>query len=68
MTGSPFDPEQNPYQAPAPIPSPNVVAPGDWATAPVVELLAQTRPWVMFIAILGFISSGLMIIGGLLLK
>ncbi|MGH7135769.1 MAG: hypothetical protein ACREHD_08520 [Pirellulales bacterium] len=32
---------------------------------PVIELLAQTRPWVMFIAILGFISSGLMILGGL---
>jgi hypothetical protein len=66
MTGSPIDPEQNPYQAPAaPIPSPSFATPGNWPTVPVVELLAQTRPWVMFIAILGFICSGLMIIGGL---
>ena len=66
MTSSPFEPEQNPYQAPAaPIPSPSLAAAGNWATVPVIELLGQTRPWVMFIAILGFILSGLTIIGGL---
>jgi hypothetical protein len=30
----------------------------------IVELMRQTRPWVLFLAILGFIFSGLFCIGG----
>ncbi|MFT3767907.1 MAG: hypothetical protein QM820_20855 [Minicystis sp.] len=33
--------------------------------APIVDLLRQTRPWVMFLAILGFIGTGLMALVGL---
>ncbi len=29
-----------------------------------LEMLRQTRPWVLFLSILGFISAGLMILGG----
>jgi hypothetical protein len=31
----------------------------------VVELMRQTRPWVIFLAILGFIGAGFMVLGGL---
>jgi hypothetical protein len=31
----------------------------------IVELLNQTRPWVTFLAVLGFISTGLMVLVGL---
>jgi hypothetical protein len=34
-------------------------------SARTMELLRQTRPWVLFISILGFILAGLMVIGGL---
>jgi hypothetical protein len=31
----------------------------------VIELLRQTKPWVTFLAVLGFIATGLMVLGGL---
>jgi hypothetical protein len=55
--------EPNPYQSPAAPPAATVE---NWATAPVVESLRQTRPWVMFFSILGFIVAALMAVGGLL--
>jgi hypothetical protein len=33
----------------------------------VVELLRQTKPWVTFLAVLGFIATGLMVLGGLII-
>jgi hypothetical protein len=33
----------------------------------IVELLGQTKPWVTFLAVLGFVSTGLMVMVGLLL-
>ncbi len=69
MASSPFGPPgQNPYQSPA-------GAPGEWtasaspnqlATPKAIETLRQTRPWVRFISVLGFIGSALMIGIGLL--
>ncbi len=62
--GSP-GPQHNPYQAPntgylAPPPSgTGEVSPG------VMEALKDTRPWVRFMAILTFVMTGLMMIGGL---
>jgi hypothetical protein len=34
-------------------------------TPAMVLALGQTRPWVLFLAIVGFIGAGLMIVGGL---
>ncbi len=68
MSSSPFASEPNPYQAPR---EPRVATAGmpdagQWTTPTVIELLSQTRPWVLFLSILGFISSGLLAVGGLL--
>jgi len=46
------DPLKQPYQAP-------VVSPG------TVNLLDRTRPWVMFLSIMGFVAAGFMLLGGL---
>ena len=61
-SGSPLHAEPNPYQAPS---APNAAAAANWMTAPVVEILAQTRPWVLFFSVLGFICCGLMVAIGL---
>lgn len=45
-------PVAQPYYAPA-------VAPG------TVKILERTRPWVLFMSILGFVSVGFMILGGI---
>ncbi|HVH45019.1 MAG TPA: DUF5362 family protein [Labilithrix sp.] len=34
-------------------------------SAASVELLRQTKPWVTFLSVMGFIGSGLMLLGGL---
>lgn len=58
----------NPYSAP----SGTVAYPGTYSATPsgevsqgAIEALRQTRPWVFFLAVLGFIGSGLMVLGGL---
>lgn len=45
-------PSAQPYYAPA-------VAPG------TVKIMERTRPWVLFMSILGFVSVGFMILGGI---
>jgi hypothetical protein len=42
-------------------------APGASAEVPgeVLDLLAQTRPWVRFLAVLGFIACGFLLLGAL---
>lgn len=32
-----------------------------------VEMLRQTKPWVRFLSIMGFIGAGMMILGGLIM-
>ena len=60
---------QNPYQPPQALDVPygSFSASGaDTAVPPpILEAMRQTRPWVIFLAILGFIGTGLMILGGL---
>jgi hypothetical protein len=57
---------ENPYQAPAAdlvsVPSHSAEA----YTPGMVQALKETKPWVRFLSILGFIISGLFILGGLL--
>ena len=68
MSQSPFgSAEGNPYQSPA---TQAASASGADYTAAVtpraIELLRGTRPWVRFLSIIGFITAGLMIVGGIL--
>ena len=57
----------NPYQPPsfatqgqwAPMPGPSSVSPA------IVESLRRTRPWVMFLAILGTVWMGFAVLGGI---
>ncbi|MBW3600283.1 MAG: hypothetical protein KY475_23825 [Planctomycetes bacterium] len=61
MEEHPFSEPPNPYAAP----DADVRGAGAaWATPLVVQALSQTRPWVLFLSILGFLVSGLMIVGG----
>ena len=40
--------------------------PGDALVTPgILDSMKQTRPWVLFLGILGFIAAGLMVLGGL---
>ena len=59
--------EDNPYRSPsesgdAPILGDEV---GQVVTPTVLAMLSQTQPWVRFLSVLGFIASGLMVLGGL---
>jgi hypothetical protein len=68
--------QMNPYLAPAPAPSYEGPAPspyGDAAddrgaqvTEMAVEMLRQTRPWVMFLSVMSFIGAAFMFLGGIL--
>jgi hypothetical protein len=58
----------NPYAAPIVdqerLPTANL--PGDGQVTPaVLDAMRQTRPWVLFLGILGFIGAGFMVLGGL---
>ena len=59
----------NPYQAPLADGEHAPPAEGHWDEEEVppriLDLFRQARPWVIFLAIVGFASSGLMIIAGL---
>jgi hypothetical protein len=59
----------NPYQAPHAQTA--GAAPAAWSPAggvvpaTIVEALRQTRPWVIFLSVLGFLGSGAMVLGGI---
>ena len=58
--------EHNPYQAPAANLSATAPAgPGDRYTPLMIQYLRETKPWVRLLSVLGFIFSGLMVLGGL---
>lgn len=59
----------NPYAAPQ---TDSTATPGMWpmpeaglVTAEVLRSMRETRPWVRFLAVMGFIGSGLAVLGGL---
>ena len=57
------DPQPNPYRAPTAASTSFVdESSGGVVTARILELLAQTRPWVRFFSVLLFIAAGLMFI------
>lgn len=59
--------EDNPYRSPAE--SGDSPFAGDAieqvVTPTILTVLSQTQPWVRFLSVLGFIASGLMLLGGL---
>lgn len=57
---------QNPYQAPAAdlVADENVAS--DAYTPGMVQALKETKPWVRFLSILGFVGCGLMFLAGLI--
>lgn len=59
---NPYAPPTSPYaQAPAMAPA----APGAMVSEQSIEMLRQTRPWVMLMGVLCFIGSAFMLLGGL---
>jgi hypothetical protein len=46
---------------------PDAARPVHPVTPPMVLALKQTRPWVLFLSILGFIFGGLAIVGGIIM-
>lgn len=58
----------NPYQPPAESPlDPRLSMPGSGTgevEAAVMESLRQTKPWVMFLGVMGFIGAGFLLLGG----
>ena len=57
-------PQQEPGYPP---PAQEVAAPAATTTNMTVEMLRQTKPWVRFLSIMGFIGAGLMILCGLIM-
>lgn len=54
----------NPYEAPHANESP-AAGPNADAQAMILEAMKRTRPWVLFLSILGFLGSGVMFLLGL---
>ncbi len=59
---NPYAPPTSPY---APPPAMAPPAPGGAVSEQSVEMLRQTRPWVMLMGVLCFIGSAFMLLGGL---
>jgi hypothetical protein len=59
----PYAPPPGGYGQPPPYAA--TAQPGVGVSPNSVELLRQTRPWVMFLSILMFIGSGFMLLGGI---
>jgi len=55
----------NPYQAPSSSFQPPLQASGNGEVPQAIMLAMQaTKPWITFLAILGFVGAGLMVLGG----
>jgi hypothetical protein len=70
MSEEDYTPEEigYPQQEPGyPPPVQEVAVPVAATTSMTVEMLRQTKPWVRFLSILGFIGAGLMILCGLIM-
>lgn len=68
MATSPFgSPSENPYQSPAggEIASPPPETSSPKVTARAIEFLRQTRPWVRFLSVVGYVCAVFMMIAGL---
>ena len=61
---NPYAPPTSPYAPPAAMAA-APPAPGGMVSEQSVEMLRQTRPWVMLMGVLCFIGSAFMVLGGL---
>lgn len=60
--------EENPYQSPAAnIEGYQSINSGDGVSPESVDQLARTRPWTLFVAVMGFIGVGFMVIAALMM-
>ena len=64
------EPNPNPYSSPATGPRPGFIEPPSSNDPPIVvtkymlEMLRQTKPWVRFMSVMGFLGAALMMILG----
>jgi hypothetical protein len=61
---NPYDPYRPPTSADYAPSQPGPPGGGEVPPA-ILELMRQTKPWVTFLAVMGFIFTGLMVLGGL---
>ena len=59
--------EQNPYESPRSDVDGAPAAGGTGHTATIAEHLRRTRPWVVFVAILGLVFAGLLALSGIIM-
>ena len=60
--------DPNPYQAPlSAVDQASIAYPRSDIPDPVADALRNTRPWVRFLAVMGFIGSGFMVLAGVVL-
>lgn len=62
---NPYAPPTSPYAPPAAMAAAPAAAPGGVVSELSVEMLRQTRPWVMLMGVLCFIGSAFLLLGGL---
>jgi len=67
VPGNPYtNPSNNPYQSPtANVGGLQSSTAGDSVSPALIDLLTRTRPWTMFVAVLGLIGVGIMILGAI---
>ena len=60
--------EDNPYQSPASsIGGQQSIHTGDGVSNGIIDIMARTRPWTLFVAILGLIGVGFMILASIII-
>jgi hypothetical protein len=58
----------DPYQAPTAAAAPMTMGSSTDLQATILEAMRQTKPWVTFLAILGFVGAGFLILAGFLVS
>lgn len=60
-----FTPHGPAYPPSTPVPGGSSMPAGSSVSPEVVRVLAETKPWVKFLAIMGMVGAGFMVLGGL---
>ena len=60
--------KENPYQSPASsIGGQQSIHSGDGVSNSIVDIMARTRPWTLFVAVLGLIGVGFMVLAAIMI-